>query len=172
MRAHGLFGTIRNLPAFAAVIIGLAIGPAGCEGDGGDSGASSSDGGYAPISLVGKPLKIGKWLAHVTFLTSSQASLSFEECIGTCATVGTQSYSYRVTGPDTATFKLSYSYSEKYLSIDVNRETTGDQDLTLTFSSATYGTATGSQSYTLVDYETNKTSDVVNAVSTTFALVD
>jgi hypothetical protein len=172
MRSCAIFGTIRKLSAFAAILFGLSIGPTGCDGGGNDTSTGGNSSGYAPSSLVGKTMKIGKWLAHVTFVTSSEAKLTFEECIGTCTTVGTPSYAYNVTGSDTATFKLSYSYTEKYLSIDVNRKTTGDQDLTLTFSSASYGTATGSQSYTLVNYETNKTSDVVNTVSTAFTLVD
>ena len=46
-----------------------------------------------------------------------------------------------------------------------NGKTTGDFDLTLDFTSANYGTANGGQSYTFVNYESNKTSDTDNVLS-------
>jgi len=143
----------------STILIGVPIVLNGCGGGGG------SDGGYAPSSLVGRTMQINKWLASVTFSTSNEARLSFGSCIGTCAENGTPTYSYSVTGPDSARFKLSYSYTEKSVTPKLNSKTTGDFDLTLDFASANYGTANGSQSYTFVNYESNKTSDTDNVLS-------
>jgi hypothetical protein len=139
-------------------VVGAAVVLSGCDGAG-------SGGGNAPSSLVGKTVQIDKWLASVTLSASNEARLSFGSCIGTCVENGTQTYSYSVTGPDSARFKLSYSYTEKSVTPKVDSKTTGDFDLTLDFSSANYGTANGSQSYTFVNYASNKTSDTDNVLS-------
>ena len=91
--------------------------------------------------------------------------MNFKSCIGTCEADGTPTYSYSVTGPDSAEFGLSYSYTEKSITPKVDSKTTGDFDLTLDFSSANYGTANGSQSYTFVNYASNKTSSTDNVLS-------
>lgn len=146
--------------SLSMAVVGAAVVLSGCDG-----GGSDGDGGYAPSSLVGKTMQISKWLASVTFSTSNEARLSFGSCIGTCAEDGTSTYSYSVTGPDGARFKLSYGYTEKAVTPKVDCKTSGDFDLTLDFSSANYGTSNGSQSYTFVNYASNKTSDTDNVLS-------
>ena len=160
MRVHGKSRVI-NAVSLSLIALGVAVVSSGCDGD----GSGGSGGGYAPSSLVGKTMKINKWLASVTFSTSSAAKLSFGSCIGTCAESGSTTYSYSVLGPDSARFKLSYSYTEKSTVPKENSKTTGDFDLTLNFTSENYGTANGSQSYTFVNYESNKTTNTNNVVS-------
>jgi hypothetical protein len=159
MRSRGLSTLIDGI-WFSMIVLGVAVVLGGCDADGG-----SSSGGYAPSSLVGKTMKINKWRASVTFSTSSDARLSFGSCIGTCAESGSTTYSYAVTGPDSARFKLSYGYTEKSAVPKENSKTTGDFDLALDFTSENYGTANGSQSYTFVNYESNKTTNTSNVLS-------
>ena len=171
MQFHELFRLAERLLVISTLLLGVAIPLAGCDGSGSDTGSSS--GGHAPSSLVGKTMKLDPWTESLTFSTSSEAKLNFEECTGTCAAVTTPSYSYNVTGSNSATFKASYSYTDKYLSIGIDNKTTGKFDLTLTFSSANYGTATGSWSWTFLNNKDNYTSDLTKVLSNSpFALVD
>ena len=158
MQFRGLSGMIGGF-SLSTILIGAAVALSGCDGGGGSSG------GYAPSSLVGKTMQVNKWLASLTFSTPNEAGLNFKSCVGTCEADGTPTYSYSVTGPDGAKFRLSYSYTEKSVTPKADSKTTGDFDLTLDFSSANYGTANGSQSYTFVNYASNKTSDTDNVLS-------
>lgn len=158
MRFRGLFGWFNRL-SLSVILIGSTVALNGCDGSG------SSGGGNAPSSLVGKTMQIDKWLASVTFSTATEARLNFGNCIGACVEDGTPTYSYSATGPGSARFKLSYGYTERSAVPKEDSKTTGDFDLTLDFSSANYGTADGSQSYTFVNNENSQTSNMNNVLS-------
>jgi hypothetical protein len=165
MRLRGSSFLTNALPILMRIVAVAAI-LSGCDG----RERSSSD--YAPISIVGKTLRMGGWLFDVSFATESEGHLSFTSRVMTCAESGPSTYSYSAEGPDGPRLVISYGYTQKSTGHRIYNETTGELDLTLNFASVDTGTAEGSFSYAFVDYESDERSSADNvAISAPFVLI-